>query len=196
MNCVLLILATVGPRCVEPQLAPYLLPDTVPAVTAAAVGETVVRLTTWKPHALRLLDTTVIAYGLSPDDQGRRHRAVEHSDFYYTRLTIHRIGSYTMLPLFGAEYYVGQRLYTGVNVPRSSPATRWNLWDSRHETEGRTKRLVHSALMLAADAGFAYTASIAHGARRNPSRATQHRTAALVSMGISTGGALLMWFWK
>ena len=33
----------------------------------------------------------------------RRH-AVAYSDAYNTRLTIHRIGSYTMLPLFAGEW--------------------------------------------------------------------------------------------
>ena len=31
-----------------------------------------------------------------------RRRAVQYSDQYYTRLTIHRYGSYLMLPLFAA----------------------------------------------------------------------------------------------
>src|SRR3954463_7778346 len=40
----------------------------------------------------------------------RRGHAVEYSDWYAKRLTIHRIGSYTMLPLFGAEYILGNQL--------------------------------------------------------------------------------------
>ena len=34
----------------------------------------------------------------------RRRHAIQYSDQYYTRLTIHRYGSYAMLPLFVAEY--------------------------------------------------------------------------------------------
>ena len=34
----------------------------------------------------------------------RRH-AIAYSDAYNTRLTIHRIGSYTMLPLFAGEWF-------------------------------------------------------------------------------------------
>src|SRR5665213_2650132 len=46
-----------------------------------------------------------------------RPRAIEYSDWYNTRLTIHRWGSYTMLPLFAGEYYLGNRLLNGTNVP-------------------------------------------------------------------------------
>jgi len=36
----------------------------------------------------------------------------------------------------------------------------WNLWESRHQPAGRTRRTLHGLLMLAADAGFGATASM------------------------------------
>jgi hypothetical protein len=44
----------------------------------------------------------------STDTIPRRRRAVEYSDQYYTRLQIHRWGSWLEFPLFGAEYWLGQ----------------------------------------------------------------------------------------
>ena len=102
-----------------------------------------------------------------------RPRAIEYSDWYSRRLTIHRWGSYTMLPLFAGEYYIGDRLLNGVNVPSwykpahvgiagalgvlftvNTATGAWNLWDSRADPASRTLRYVHTGLMLASDAGF------------------------------------------
>ncbi len=140
----------------------------------------------------------------------RRTKAIEYSDWYARRLAVHRIGSYVMLPLFGTEYYLGERLIDG----RASENERsihvgvataigglfavntvtgvWNLWDSRKNPAGRTKRFVHAALMLSADAGFALAAAAAgDGEDRNT-----HKAIALTSIGISTAGTALMWFWR
>ena len=46
-------------------------------------------------------------------DTGARPKAIEYSDAYYTRLTIHRYASYAELPLFAAEYALGQRILNG-----------------------------------------------------------------------------------
>ncbi|HWJ24440.1 MAG TPA: hypothetical protein VNS52_18920, partial [Gemmatimonadaceae bacterium] len=91
---------------------------------------------------------------LTPTDtiRRRRPRAIEYSDWYARRLTIHRIGSYTMIPLFAAEYALGQRLLstsprpawvrpTHIGVAVGTAALfgvntitgAWNLWDSRHD---------------------------------------------------------------
>ena len=72
----------------------------------------------------------------------------------------------------------------------------WNLVDSRKDPAGRTRRLLHSALMLAADAGFAYTGSTASDASESPHNRTRHKNAALVSMGLSTVGTVMMWLWN
>lgn len=145
----------------------------------------------------------------------RRPRAIEYSDWYARRLTIHRIGSYTMIPLFAAEYALGQRLLstsprpawvrpTHIGVAWGTAALfgvntltgAWNLWDSRHDENGRTRRIAHTALMLASEAGFAYTGAIANQARTSFDAAHRHRNAALASMGVSIAGTGMMWFWK
>jgi hypothetical protein len=152
----------------------------------------------------------------SPTDTvKRRPRAVEYSDAYFTRLQIHRIGSYTMLPLFGAEYALGQNLMNGkpqqgwVKGGHAAVALGvgalftvntvtgvWNLWEARSDPAGRPRRLLHSALMIAADAGFAWTGQLAGSAKHNVNAQQKHRNVALGSMAISTVGAGMMWLWK
>ncbi len=153
-------------------------------------------------------------------DTARRPRAIEYSELYYTRLTIHRWASYAELPLFAATWAVGQKLLnqqsSGTYDRHSSLRSThqalasvlgglfavntvtgvWNLYESRHEPVGRTKRIIHSLLMLTADAGFAYTASTASGARRTTTGVNTHRNAAITSMGIATVSTLMMWLWK
>src|SRR5439155_9138831 len=51
-----------------------------------------------------------------PDDTIRR-RAVEYSDWYYRRLLLHRWLSYAELPVFAAEYALGQRLISSNSQP-------------------------------------------------------------------------------
>lgn len=147
--------------------------------------------------------------------QPPRPRAIEYSDAYATRLTIHRIGSYTMLPLFAGEYWLGERLlsdnrqpgwvkpsHVGVAVGLGALFTvntvtgLWNLYDARHDPSDRTRRYLHSALLLAADAGFAYTGAIAGDAEHSAAGRARHKHAALVSMGVSTVGTAMMWLWK
>ena len=152
----------------------------------------------------------------------RRPRAIEYSDLYYTRLQIHRIGSYTMLPLFAAEYSLGQNLMQDGSPPQwMRPAHAlvaggvgvlfgvntitglWNLYDSRQDPAGRTRRIVHSVLMLASDGGFMLTGALAPGHHRRYydyasylSRERLHRNVAIGSFALSTIGAAMMWFWK
>lgn len=139
-------------------------------------------------------------------------QAIEHSDAYYTRLTIHRYGSYAILPLFAGEYYLGNKLINGTsdtNVKSIHKAVAytiggvfvantvtgvWNLIESRHDKEGRGRKLLHVGLMLAADAGFAYTGTLASDASHfGPSAKNKHRNAALTSIGLATAGTLTMW---
>ena len=148
----------------------------------------------------------------------QRRRAVEHSEWYYRRLTIHKVASYATLPLFATEYYLGDKLYrdegTGSTKSAHSAVASgigvlfgvntvtgvWNLWDSRHETEGRARRITHSLLMLASDAGFVATAAMApegenefEGSSDDRSR---HRAVAISSIGVATAGYVMMLFWK
>lgn len=147
-----------------------------------------------------------------------RPRAIEHSDFYYVRLGIHRYASYAIVPTFIAEYALGQSLF---NHPPGSSGTRtahsvvavglvglfgintvtgvWNLWDSRHDGPGRARRWIHAALMITSDAGFVATEAVAPGRRQavlDPSRRRLHRTLALSSMGLALGGYGMMLVWK
>jgi hypothetical protein len=149
-----------------------------------------------------------------------QQHAIEHSDAYYTRLTIHRIGSYTMLPLMAAEYWLGNKLINGDDVkgPHVAVATAlgglfavntvtgvWNLVDARKDP-GAARRIIHAALMLASDAGMVYTASIAgeagerfefeEGGFSEGDGANRHRNAALASFGLAGVGTVLMWLWK
>jgi hypothetical protein len=151
----------------------------------------------------------------APDDTlpRKKRKLVAYSDWYGRRLSIHKTLSWAMLPLFGVSYYTGTRL---ANDGRSSSpywvrashpwvATAdaaifgintvtgvWNLWDARHDPEGRTRRIIHSVLFIAADAGFAYAGSIGEEARNNGETRTRHRNIAIGSMGVSTLGWLIM----
>lgn len=153
-------------------------------------------------------------------DSTRRRKAIEYSDAYATRLTIHRIGSYVELPLFATEYILGQQLLNQENagpLPRASSLRSshslvadglgvlfvtntvtglWNLIESRQDPAGATRRWVHSLTMLAADAGFFWTASVAGQARRTLTGANQHRNIAIGSMSLATVSTLMMWLWK
>lgn len=148
------------------------------------------------------------------DSTHRRPRAIEYSDWYARRLLVHRIGSYTMLPLFATEYYLGNKLLNGDGTDGENNAHGvvagglgvlftvntvtglWNLYDSRQDPAGRKKRFVHSALMIAADAGFAWAGAIGGGARESSSTRSLHKNIAIGSMGLSTVGAAMMWFWR
>lgn len=152
------------------------------------------------------------------DTGGRRPRAIEYSDLYGVRLEIHRVASYATLPLFIGEFALGQSLY---NHPPGSSATltahqitalglaglfgvntvtgAWNLWDSRHDPNDKTRRYIHAALMFISDAGFVASGASAPGRRRvlaDPSAARTHRTIALTSMGVALVGYGMMLIWK
>ncbi|HET7296748.1 MAG TPA: hypothetical protein VFI66_06370 [Gemmatimonadales bacterium] len=157
------------------------------------------------------------------DTGQRRPRAVEYSNLYSVRLTIHRYASYATIPLFVAEYALGRSLY---NTPPDSVSHSvrsahglvavgiaglfgintvtggWNLWDSRKDPAGRARRYVHAALMLASDAGFVATGALAPSRRQelagtiDPNRRSLHRTVAMASMGTALAGYAMMLIWK
>jgi hypothetical protein len=155
----------------------------------------------------------------APTDTTHRRHAVEYSDWYYKRLTIHKVASYTTIPLFAAEYVLGDKLYsgTGTNSTRSAHKAVgagigvlfgvntvtgvWNLWEGRHVAEGRARRTTHAALMLAADAGFVATGALAPNGQEDTFEANQndrsrHRTVAVTSMAVSLASYLMMYVWK
>lgn len=161
---------------------------------------------------------------LMPDDTTRpsaRPRAITYSDAYYTRLTIHRIGSYAMLPLFVTEVILGQKLIND-STPSSGLKTAhgivaagivtvfaantvtgaWNWLDARRDPSDHTLRNVHAAIMLASDIGFLWTAtSTPGGIRHTPpnvrrEQARRHRAIAIGSISVSAVGTAMMWIWK
>lgn len=145
-----------------------------------------------------------------------RPRAIEYSDAYYTRLKIHRIASYAELPLFATEWVVGQRLLNeertgfpsdGLKTTHTTVALGlgalftintltggWNLWESRSDPAGRTRRIIHSVAMLGADAGFALAGATGGNANETDTGASHHRTIAISSIALATAGTAMMWF--
>ncbi len=143
----------------------------------------------------------------------KRRPLTEYSEWYSRRVTLHRRMSYAMLPLFAASYYTGNRLLT--DGRRNSPSWvrnthpiaaggaavlfgantitgAWNLWASRRDADGRTRRLVHAVLLTAADAGFAYAGSLGDEASENGKIRSRHRMIALSSMAVSTASWVYM----
>jgi len=143
---------------------------------------------------------------------GPTTQLVEYSDAYFTRLTIHKWASYLTLPMFAAEWYLGNQLYNG-DAPSWSKGAHGavasglgvlfavntvtgglNWWEGRKDPEGRTRRTIHSALMLLADAGFAAAGATApefeHG-RTEGNRAT-HRAIGIGSIVSATVSYLMM----
>lgn len=139
------------------------------------------------------------------DTTPARPRAFEYSDAYGTRLAIHRVASYAMIPLFAAQYVTGDQLMRkGAAAPQWARSAHgplatgvaalftvntitggWNLIEARHDPEGRTRRTLHGVLMLAADAGFTATGLLANRAENDQGIRNLHRTLALGSVGTS-----------
>lgn len=153
------------------------------------------------------------------DTGNARPKAAEYSDAYGTRLAIHRYASYTELPLFAAEYVLGEKILkdqrTGRVVSSGARSAHgavavglgalfavntvtgvWMMIEARHDPAGRTRRNLHGLSMLLADAGFLYTASLVGDARKTLDGANRHRNAAVVSIGVATASTLMMWLWK
>jgi hypothetical protein len=145
----------------------------------------------------------------------QRVQAIEVSDWYERRLTLHRRLSYATLPLFGFQLAAGWRIWEEhQNAPswarnghRIGAATIagvftvntitgvWNLWDSRAVQEGRARRYLHATSMLLADAGFSYAGAVlSEQAENDPSKRDLHRTVALSSMVIALTSGLIMTF--
>ena len=134
-----------------------------------------------------------------------------------TRLKIHKYASYATLPLFVAQYAVGQKLYDGTGsdstrtvhgVLAASTAALfavntvtgvWNFSEGRKDPNHRTKRTIHGVLMLVADAGFVATGLMTpdnehEGGSEGSSgtSASTHRAVAISSMGVATVAYLMM----
>ncbi len=170
------------------------------------------------PATLPVAAVVAPAVALVPADSVavQRPRAVEMGEAYHTRLVIHHVASYAIVPLFVTQYLLGTKLY---NNPPGSEATRhahryvalgveglfavntvtgvWNLWASRKQPEGRLLRWLHGGLMLAADAGFVTSGLIAPRPwNTTPERRSLHRTVALSSMGVALASYGIMLIWR
>jgi hypothetical protein len=142
--------------------------------------------------------------------------AIEHSDAYRTRAKIHKYASCATLPLFAAEVALGQSLDGSNDSKKGAHALvgagivglfavntvtgAWNLFgEGRQDKEGRTLRLVHGLLMMAADVGFLATTASAPSTGRNSALTfeadkTTHRNLAIASVSVGTVGYLMMLF--
>jgi len=154
------------------------------------------------------------------DPEPDQPQLIEYSDAYLTRLKIHKYASYATLPLFAAAYVTGNELIkNGGNAAswaRSSHGViagglaalfavntvtgLWNLYESRNDPEGKTRRVLHSVLLLAADAGFLATAALAGESEGGEGgweggdggNNSAHRAMAITSMGLAFTGYLTM----
>ncbi len=147
-----------------------------------------------------------------------RPKTFNYTKGYATRRKIHKYASIATLPLAVSEAIVGQKLIDsrsdsslrsahsalaagiGVLFGVESVTGVWNLWDARKLSKGRSRRLVHGILMLAADAGFVATAALAphhedDGGIRSGD-ASAHRAVAYASFGVATTSYLYMLFTK
>lgn len=144
--------------------------------------------------------------------------AVEHSDGYVLRRKIHKYASFATLPLFATEIALGQSLYDGNGgSARGAHAAvgagiaglfavntvtgAWNLFgEGRKDSKGRTLRLVHGLLMMAADVGILATTMSAPKSDGGPGSSSfqdgrvTHRNLAIASISTATAGYLLMLF--
>jgi hypothetical protein len=138
----------------------------------------------------------------------KRGKAVELSDAYATRLAIHKWASYATVPLFTAQAIIGAQLFNAEQAGNQAPkglrdahdllalgvgalfaantvTGAMNWWETRSQSEGRTWRTIHAALMLASDGGFAYTALLGTNARRLEASRIQHRNWATASASVA-----------
>ena len=147
----------------------------------------------------------------------KRPKAVEVSEWYGRRLTIHRYVAYGTLPVFAAQWAAGERLYhDSREAPQWAKTTHrigattlaagftvntvtglWNLWDSRSQPQGRTLRTVHAITMLAADAAFTYAGvKLADEAEQSVDKRRAHRRLALQATALTAVNEIAMKLWN
>ena len=200
LNALLLLAALAAPQ--QAQGPDLVLPDQ-PALVDAPV------LARLSPPFLRggEAETRMVA-----DTPTARPIAVDHSDAYYTRLTVHRWASYLMIPVFVGQYVAGRQL-----MDKSSDAPAWarvghrvlatatmglfavntvtggiNFWQARSDPDRKTRRTLHAVSMLIADAGFVAVGLLANPAETDGNLRTLHKRIAIGSMGLSTASWVIM----
>jgi len=191
------------------------------APAAAATGDTGLVVSSGRPSpwAVTFTADATEAAPQSPagpsaetDDQGTaRTTAFVYSDGYRVRRKIHFVASFATIPLFATQYVLGKKLYDGTASSGTRSAHQavaagvgvlfgvntvtgvWNMVEARKDPNGRTRRLAHGILMLAADAGFVATAALAPGRDGSGDRSA-HRAVAITSVALATTGYLIMLF--
>jgi hypothetical protein len=137
---------------------------------------------------------------------------VTYTANYYKRLDVHRVASYTLLPLAALQVAAGLQLYehgseapnwakvghrigaTGIaalfvtNVATGIP----NLIAGRKDPNDRARRFTHATLMLAASVGFTATGLLSERAEGSADDREMHRTVALTSVALATVGYATM----
>jgi hypothetical protein len=157
------------------------------------------------------------AVRLESDTVQRRRRSVEVSEWYERRLRIHRYGSYAIYPLFALQAVAGNQVFQNQqDAPDWAKTTHragaaglatvftlntvtglWNLWETRSQPIGRTRRTAHALLMLASDAGFTYAGvHLSEKAETSLDKRREHRMWAYGSMATALTGVGLMTLWK
>jgi hypothetical protein len=162
--------------------------------------------------AIAARPATFAATATLVDGAEQRPTAFVYSDAYNTRRKIHLYASYATLPMFVGQYLSGQKLYDGGGSSTAKSVHGalvagigalfvvntvtgvWNLLEGRHDPNGRTRRWIHSLLMLGADAGFVATGAVAPDSDEGDANRSLHRNLAIGSMSAATASYLYMLF--
>ncbi|HVU11540.1 MAG TPA: hypothetical protein VHD90_09690 [Phototrophicaceae bacterium] len=147
------------------------------------------------------------------DTLKRRRKAIELSDWYYRRLTIHRYVAYATVPVFAVQWAAGNELFQkGSAAPGWVKPTHqigaatlatmftvntvtgaWNWWETRSSPENRVLRTIHAATMIGADAAFTYPGiKLSDEAHNSVAKRRQHRDVALSAMGVTIVSGVVM----
>ena len=191
-------------------------PDTMLLAPAADSNALAVRsAASGSSDSLMLRARLQFRLSLAADTVRRRPKAIEVSDAYEMRLRIHRYASYTMIPLFAVQTVAGNQLFqadkSGAEKPGWAKGTHvvgatglaalftintvtgaWNFWESRGNETGRTKRWIHSILLLASDAGFTYSGISAGEAEDSQDTRNRHRNVSYAAMASALAGYAVM----
>lgn len=218
--CVVAITLTVAvpARASETTTLPF-LPIHFGDVGATVAKPSTLRVSFLPPKPLTL-DLTMATSNATLVQSPAPPPPFEYSDGYRTRATIHKWSSWAMLPLFGIEAYLGQKMFNDVGEATDSnrrlhKSIAWgigglfavntatglpNLIESRRDPAKRDLTLIHGILMLVADAGFLATAltqpdsQTAAGLEIYTPKKNQHLTIAYASISVATIGYLLALF--
>ena len=190
----------------------WLAPQATAPLVSARIADTV-RINAPDTLARDTAAAPVMHAPSDADTVRRRPKAVEVTDAYALRLKIHYYTAFTTIPFFVLQSVSGNQLYQsggkdpawasnlhglsaaglGTAFTINTVTGLWNLWDSRSNPDGRVKRWLHSGLLLASDAGFAYAGiKLGDEAKRSQSARDEHRKVAYISMSSALVGYGIM----